>query len=145
MVERPPEERSVGGSIPPPGTIYMEIQNNSNKTRLASFKVAHEGLWHALTNQRNFQIQVLVGFAVLILAWFLNFTRTEWLILIITVALVLTAELLNTVIEVVVDLAVQEKLLPEAKLAKDVSAAAVLLMSIFALVVGLVLFLPHLF
>jgi len=123
----------------------MEIQNNSNKTRLASFKVAHEGLWHALTNQRNFQIQVLVGFAVLILAWFLNFTRTEWLILIITVALVLTAELLNTVIEVVVDLAVQEKLLPEAKLAKDVSAAAVLLMSIFALVVGLVLFLPHLF
>ncbi|HEX7456718.1 MAG TPA: diacylglycerol kinase family protein [Candidatus Nanoarchaeia archaeon] len=117
---------------------------HNHKSRIDSFKVAHQGLKHALVSQKNFQIQVVIGILVLLAAWILNFGRTEWLILIITVTLVLTAELLNTVVEIVVDLAVKEKLLPDAKLAKDVSAAAVLLISIFAVVVGLILFIPHL-
>jgi len=66
------------------------------------------------------------------------------LILVIITGLVLFAELFNTVVEIVVDLAAKEKLIPEAKLAKDVSAAAVLLISIFAVIVGLILFIPHL-
>ena len=81
---------------------------------------------------------------VLLVAWILDFSRFEWLVLIITVALVLAAELLNTVVEVVIDLAVKEKLLPDAKIAKDVSAAAVLLISAFSVIVGLILFVPHL-
>ncbi len=80
----------------------------------------------------------------MLFAFAVNLNRYEWLILIITIGLVLAAELLNTVIEVVVDLAVQEKLLPEAKIAKDVSAAAVLLMSLVSIVVGVILFFPHL-
>lgn len=116
-----------------------------NKSRLISFQFAGSGLKHAIFTQANFQIQLTIAMVVLILAWILNFNRIEWLILIITIGLVLTAELLNTVIEVVVDLAVEEKLLPEAKLAKDVSAAAVLLISIVSLLVGLILFLPHIF
>ncbi|HEY4694847.1 MAG TPA: diacylglycerol kinase family protein [Candidatus Nanoarchaeia archaeon] len=106
--------------------------------------MAISGFFHALTTQANFQLQVVIGVLVILSAWVLNFTRFEWLILIITIGLVLTAELLNTVIEVVIDLAVKEELLPEAKIAKDVAAAAVLLISIFSLAVGLILFLPHL-
>ena len=121
----------------------MELKNG-NPSRINSFKVAHQGLKHALVSQRSFQIQVAIGILVLLAAWILEFNRIEWHILVITVALVLTAELLNTVVEVVVDLAVREKLLPDAKLAKDVSAAAVLLLSILAVVVGLILFVPHL-
>ncbi len=116
-----------------------------NKSRIKSFKVAGSGLKHAILTQINFQIQLSIAIVVLILAASLNFTRFEWLILIITIGLVLVAELLNTVVEVVVDLAVQEKLLPEAKIAKDVSAAAVLLMSIISVIVGFILFWPHLF
>ncbi|MDO8260988.1 MAG: diacylglycerol kinase family protein [Candidatus Magasanikbacteria bacterium] len=115
------------------------------KNRVQSFKYAGNGLKHAFYTQTNFQIQLTVAFVVLILAVFFKFTRAEWLILIITIGLVLVAELLNTVIEVVVDLAVQEQLLPEAKIAKDVSAAAVLLLSLISVIVGLILFLPHLF
>ena len=100
---------------------------------------------HAFYTQTNFQIQLTCAIVVLSLAFVFRFNRFEWLILIITVGLVLVAELLNTVVEVVVDLAVQEKLLPEAKIAKDVSAAAVLLMSLVSIVVGIILFWPHLF
>ncbi|MEX0621638.1 MAG: diacylglycerol kinase family protein [Candidatus Woykebacteria bacterium] len=121
------------------------IGKNNNKTRLSSFKAAHQGLIHALIHQKNFQSQAIIGIIAVFLALVLGFSRFEWLILIITIALVLTAELLNTVIEVVVDLAVKEKLIPDAGLAKDVSAAAVLLMSFFAAIVGLILFIPHLF
>lgn len=113
-------------------------------SRINSFKIAISGLVHAINNQQNFKIQLMIGLIVIIAAFLLDFSRIEWLILIITIALVLTAELVNTVIEVVVDLAVKEKLIPEAKLAKDVAAAAVLLMSLFAITVGLVLFIPHL-
>jgi len=115
----------------------------SKQSRVASLKVASSGFLHALTTQTNFRIQVVVGFLVLAGAWYFNFSRIEWLILVITIGLVLTAELLNTVIEVVVDLAVQERLLPEAKIAKDVAAAAVLLMSVVSVVVGFMLFLPY--
>lgn len=116
-----------------------------NKSRIKSFKVASSGLKHAILTQVNFQIQLSVAIVVLILAFWFKFERIEWLILTITIGLVLVAELLNTVIEVVVDLAVEEKLLPEAKIAKDVSAAAVLLMSLISIVVGLILFWPHFF
>ena len=122
----------------------MNAVKNNNKNRAASFRTAFSGLSHAVGSQKNFQIQIVIGVLVLIAAWWFGFSRTEWLILILTIAIVLAAELLNTVVEVVVDLAVREKLLPDAKIAKDVSAAAVLLISAFSVIVGMILFLPHL-
>lgn len=116
-----------------------------NTSRLGSLKVAFEGLLHTITHQRNFQIQIAVGFMVVLLAFWFGFSRFEWLILIITITLVLAAEILNTVVEIVIDLAVKEQLLPDAKLAKDVSAAAVLLIALFAVLVGIILFAPYLF
>ena len=121
----------------------MSIGPKSDENRLKSFSVAFSGLVHAITSQKNFQIQLVIGLLVLLAAWVLDFTRIEWLILVITIALVLAAELLNTVVEIVIDLAVKERLLPDARIAKDVSAAAVLLISIVSVVVGLILFVPH--
>lgn len=121
----------------------MAVGAYSNKTRIDSFKFASGGLRHALINQPNFQIQLVIGIVVVISAWLLHFSRIEWLILILTIGLVLASELINTVVEVVVDLAVKERLLPDAKIAKDVAAAAVLLTSIFAVILGLILFIPH--
>src|SRR3990172_1338525 len=122
----------------------MNVVKNSNKKRADSFRIAFSGLSHAIGSQINFHIQIVIGIIVLTAAWWLDFTRIEWLVLILTIALVLAAELLNTVVEVVIDLAVKEKLLPDAKIAKDVSAAAVLLISAFSVIVGMILFLPHL-
>ncbi len=114
------------------------------KNRIKSFKFAFSGLLHTFSTQTNFQIQLFIGLIATLGAIYFQFSRIEWLILIITIALVLTVEILNTVVEVVVDLAVKEQLLPDAKIAKDVAAAAVLLMAIFSVIVGIVLFFPHL-
>lgn len=114
-----------------------------NTGRVKSFHFAFSGLGHAFLTQKNFQIQVVVGFLVLLLALIFEFARWEWIVLLILIGLVLTTELLNTVVEVVVDLAVAEKLLPEAKIAKDVAAASVLLMSFVSIIVGSLLFWPH--
>jgi len=119
------------------------MEEVSESEQINSFRYAAQGLIHALKEERNFRIQVFFGILVIILAWVFNFTRFEWTILLLTISLVLTAELLNTVIELLVDLAVKEQFRPKAKIAKDVSAALVLLISIFAAVVGLVLFIPH--
>lgn len=113
------------------------------QSRIMSFHFAVSGLNHAFYTQKNFQIQALVGLLVLLLAWFFEFSRWEWIILVILIGLVLTAELLNTVVEVVVDLSVKEQMLPDAKIAKDVAAASVLLMSFVAFVGGCLLFWPH--
>ena len=127
------------------GNFYnMENLNKSSQTRFNSFKLALSGLSHAFSTQKNFQIQLVIGIIVVTSAWVLGFSRIEWLILITTINIVLAAELLNTVIEVVIDLAVKEKLLPDAKIAKDVAAAAVLLIAVFSVMVGLILFVPHL-
>lgn len=113
------------------------------RTRVNSFKFAFSGLLHTFSTQTNFQIQLFIAAVAVLGAIYFQFSRFEWLVLIITIALVLTAEIINTVVEVVVDLAVKERLLPDARIAKDVAAAAVLLMSIFSIIVGLILFLPY--
>ncbi len=114
-----------------------------NHNRIKSFHFAASGLSHAFYTQVNFQIQLAIGVVTIFLGLLFGFSRWEWIILVILIGLVLTAELLNTVIEVVVDLAVKEAMLPEAKVAKDVAADSVLLMSFIAFVGCVVLFWPH--
>jgi diacylglycerol kinase len=120
------------------------VEENGEKNFFDSLRFAFAGLSHAFLSQKSFQIQILVGILVVTLAFLFGFYRIEWLILILIISFVLTAELLNTVIEVVVDLAVKEQMLPKAKIAKDVAAAAVLLIAFFSIVVGLLLFAPYL-
>lgn len=116
---------------------------NQTKNRIKSFHFAVSGLNHAFYTQPNFQIQIVIALFMIMLGYLFEFSRSEWIILVLTIGLVLGTELFNTVVEVVVDLAVKEKLLPDAKIAKDVAAASVLLMSFVSIVVGLLLFWPH--
>ena len=109
-----------------------------------SFGYALEGLYYAFSSQRNFRIQLGLGFLSLVLAYILGFSRIEYLILLICICLVLTGELINTVFESFMDFKTEE-FHPKAKIAKDLSASFVLLISIFVSLIGLLLFLPHIF
>jgi len=106
-----------------------------------SFLFAISGLKSALIREPNFRIHTIAAILALSAAYFLNFNLLEWLILAITIFLVITFELLNTVLESLVNL-ISPELSLEAKMAKDVSAAAVLVSAVFSVIVGAILFLP---
>jgi diacylglycerol kinase len=104
-----------------------------------AFGCAFAGIWHCVCWERNMKIHLAAMLAVLSLAWWLELSRDEWMILILTIAFVLMAELFNTAVEAVVDL-VSPGYHPLAKIAKDVAAGAVLLAALAALAVGYLLF-----
>ncbi|HMA34440.1 MAG TPA: diacylglycerol kinase family protein [Chloroflexia bacterium] len=110
---------------------------------LTSFRYAFAGLGYVVRTQRNFRIQLAAGGLAVILAAWLHFSPLEGAVLAGTITLVLTLEMVNTVVEAAVDLA-SPTYHPLAKIAKDVAAGAVLLTALGALGVGACLFLPHL-
>lgn len=89
------------------------------------------------------RIHLLITASVLALGLFLGLSRVDWLFLLLAIALVLVAEMLNSAVEVVVDL-VSPDFHPLAGRAKDVAAGAVLLAALHAVVAGVLIFGPHL-
>jgi len=112
-------------------------------SRLHSFAHAFRGLAYVVRTQRNAWIHVVISVIVLLLSLWLRLDPLEWAVIILTMAMVFTAEFLNTAIEAVVDLASPHKH-PLAKVGKDVGAGAVLIAAIAAVLVGLLIIWPRL-
>jgi diacylglycerol kinase (ATP) len=108
-------------------------------TILDSFNYAFEGIIHVLRTQRNMRIHFLAAAAVLIAAIAIGVTRLELIALMIAIAFVLIAEMINTAIEGAVDVSTTS-FDPNAKLAKDIAAGAVLIATVNAVVVGYLVF-----
>jgi diacylglycerol kinase (ATP) len=106
---------------------------------IESFNVAIEGLVHVLRTQRNMRIHFVVAVAVIILAVLVGVSRIELIALLISIAFVLVAEMVNTAIEGAID-AATTSFDPMAKLAKDIAAGAVLIASLNAVAVGYLVF-----
>ena len=111
------------------------------KKLINSFKYAIEGFVSSFKTERNMKIHVLAMIVVILAGSYLKISFTEWCFIAVAISLVLGAELFNTAIETIVDMVSPEKN-PKAKLAKDISAAAVLVLSIGAAAVGLIIFIP---
>ena len=108
-----------------------------------SFRYAFQGLWYTLRTQPNAWIHAMATVFVVILASWLNVSRTDWALLVIVITLVWAAELSNTALEALVDLASPGPH-PLAKTAKDIAASVVLLTAICAVIVGLIILGPPL-
>jgi len=108
---------------------------------LRSFKYAFNGFIYAFKTQQNFKIHSVATVLVIILGGYVKLVLTEWLWVVFAIGLVLITELLNTAIEVLVDL-VSPQQHPKAGAIKDLSAAAVLISAIVAIVIGLCIFVP---
>ncbi|MBE6155036.1 MAG: diacylglycerol kinase family protein [Firmicutes bacterium] len=106
-----------------------------------SFKYAIEGIISSFKSERNMKIHLLFLMLVVICGFILNISILEWIICIILFGLVIASELFNTAIETVVDLVMPDKN-KKAKLAKDISAGAVLIIAISAAIIGLIIFVP---
>jgi len=107
-----------------------------------SFGYAIEGLAYLVRTQRNFRIHLLVAIGAAAAGLASRLSAIEWAVLIVTIALVIMTEGLNTGIELAVSLASPERR-PEAKAAKDIAAGAVLVAAIASVGVGLALFGPR--
>jgi diacylglycerol kinase (ATP) len=113
-------------------------------SRVRSFGAALAGWWYVIHTQKNAWIHALATACVLALAAWLGLPLQEWAVLILTIAMVWTAEFLNTALEAVVDLASPNRH-PLAKVGKDVGAAAVLIAAMSAVIIGLIILGPPLY
>lgn len=115
----------------------MRGRNNLTK----SFSCAFEGLGWAITKERNLKIHLVAAIVVSAMGFWFEISAVEWLFQLITIGMVVGAELFNTAIERLTDDRFPE-IHPTAKIVKDVSAGAVLFMAIIALAIGLIIYLP---
>ena len=119
----------------------MTLKSKDKRKFSGSIKNCLEGINFVITNESNFKKEIAIGIIALLLSYILKISRIEFIIILIMIALVLTSEIINTSIEKVVDLYTKDYN-NLAKIAKDVSAGSVLVMSIFSLLVGAIIFLP---
>jgi diacylglycerol kinase (ATP) len=111
------------------------------KKRINSFGYAFKGIATLFQTQINARIHLVVLLAVVAAGFLFKINATEWCLIALACASVLAAEAMNTAVEFVVDL-VSPQYHELAGKAKDVAAAAVLLMAFGAIAVGLIIFLP---
>jgi len=110
--------------------------------RIKSFGYALQGLGFALATQMNFRVHLFAALAVIGLGLFLGVSGEDWRWLIVAIALVLAAELMNTAFEHLCNI-VQPELHASVKAAKDVAAGAVLVTAIAAAIIGALVFWPY--
>jgi len=113
------------------------------KTLLKSFGYALEGIRLGLSVDQNLRIHSVVGIVMIGLSLVLKLPKFEFFLVLLAVFFVWFAELINTAIEEMTNLITQEHRY-EAKIAKDVAAAAVLLSAVYAFLIGLIVVLPAL-
>ncbi len=113
------------------------------RSRIMSFRYALQGLRFALVTQHNFRIHLVAAMAAVGLGALWRISADDWRWLVVAIAIVLAAELINTSFEHLCDV-VQPELHASVKTAKDVAAGAVLIASIAAAVIGVMVFWPYL-
>lgn len=108
-----------------------------------SFKTAFSGVAWALSTQPNFRVHILFSLVAVGLGIYFGISTIEWVIIVFTIVLGITSEMINTAIESMTDL-ITSQWRKEAKIAKDVAAGMMLTVAVGAVIVGVMIFLPYL-
>lgn len=114
-----------------------------NRNLIESFNNAINGIIYTIKKERNMKVHITIAIIVMLLSLFYDLTRTEFLIICITIAFVLICELFNTAIEIFVDTII-DIYHPKAKLVKDTAAGAVLVAAFVSLIVAYFIFFDRL-
>lgn len=129
----------------------MDLQENKKNKRkwknrdvISSLEFALTGILTAFKEEKNMRSHVLSAVAAIIAGLIFRISATEWLFLLLSIFLVIAFEIMNSAVENVVDLASDYHFSMRAKNAKDMAAGAVLVVSGFAVITGLIIFLPKL-
>ena len=106
-----------------------------------SFFYAFRGIWEVFRREQNFKVHTLAAICALLLGWFFHVSPWEWCFLIVVIALVLAAEMVNTAMERLSDVA-EPNQNETIRVVKDVAAGMVLVCAMGALAIGVIIFLP---
>jgi len=111
------------------------------KKLLYSFKNAFTGIGHTFHTQQSFRLQVIFAIIIIIAGIFLGLNLIGWMLIATCIIGVIIAEMINTAVELTIDL-VTRKRSKRAGLAKDVAAGAVLIIAIWSVIIGIIIFIP---
>ncbi len=114
-------------------------QNFSN-----TFRNARKGVRLTLKSERNLRIHLFIAILVLITAYCFNFSITKFCILLLTISSVVCAEMFNSAIEFSLDAIFHNKYSRMVGMAKDIAAGAVMVVTVIAVMIGVLLFVPPL-
>ena len=109
--------------------------------RVRSFKFAFRGLWLLIKTEASIKVQLVLGILITVLGWVMDLSSVEWLFQISAIGVVLTTESLNTAIEKLCDF-VNPHYNERIGFIKDIAAGAVTFAALFAIIVGLIIYLP---
>ena len=120
------------------------MPNKTQNSLFKSFDYAFKGIKYVLNNERNFKIHTIISLVVLTLALYFNCNLIEFALLVIVISIVLITEMINSAIEYTWD-KLEPNHHPVVGMIKDVMAGVVLIASFSAIIVGLIIFVRHLF
>lgn len=121
-----------------------QYQVGKNHSFWQSWLHAWNGLKTVVIEERNMRTHIVLGIVALIAGWWVKLASNEWLWLALAIFLVMLCEINNTIAENICDLVTGPHYQPLAKKVKDIAAGAVVFAATFAVLVGLVLFVPKL-
>ena len=110
-----------------------------------TFKNARKGMRLVLKSERNVRIHLVMAAFVLMFGFLLNFSITKLCILLIAIGMVVSAEMINSALEYSLDAVFHNRYSRLVGMAKDISAGAVMFVTIIAVVIGLLIFIPPIF
>lgn len=119
----------------------MNNESNFILNRIKAFKYAAKGFWILITSEKSIITQVIIAIIMTIIGFIMNISATEWMFQIFAIALILVAESLNTGIEKLADF-VHPDFHKEIGRIKDISAGASFFAAIFAVIIGLIIYIP---
>lgn len=121
--------------------MNSDLQDKKKRWYDIGLRFALNGLKEAIKTERNMKVHMAATVLVILLAILLEVTIIEWTILLLTIAMVIGMELMNTALEHALDYLAPERT-KEIKAAKDIAASSVLVVSIMASIIGFMLFFP---
>lgn len=119
----------------------MNNESNFFLNRIKAFKFAAKGFWILVTTEKSIITQIVIGIIMTLIGFIINLSATEWLFQILAIALILVAESLNTGIEKLADF-IHPEYHKEIGRIKDISAGAAFFAAIFAVIIGLIIYVP---
>ncbi|WP_306013022.1 MULTISPECIES: diacylglycerol kinase [unclassified Allomuricauda] len=114
------------------------------KNRVKSVGYALKGMFLLLRTESSIQIQFVIALVVTAFGFYFEISRVEWTIQLLSIGMVMGVEGVNTAVEKICDY-IQPNLDPKIGLIKDISAGAVMIVSILASIIGLIIYIPKIF